>query len=122
MTDLLLPTGAVVQVRIPAPPTITAAAPTPSVVLIMPTPGPPGRSGQDGSGVRVSNETPSGTKNGINTVFTLAHEPQPTSTAVYRNGLREVLTVGYAESGSNITFTTAPLSSDEITVDYLMEG
>ena len=44
MTDdvLPLPSGVVVQVKVPSPPTIIAPTPEPSAVLVVPTPGPPG--------------------------------------------------------------------------------
>lgn len=43
MTEpLLLPSGATVRVRIPGPPTIIAAAPTPTTAAYMPVPGPAG--------------------------------------------------------------------------------
>lgn len=91
-------------------------------VLIVPSPGPAGPAGAAGDGTQIFGEAPTGVKNGSNTAFTLAHTPQTGSTALYRNGLREVLGVGYTVSAATITFTTAPLSSDEIAVDYLMEG
>lgn len=91
-------------------------------VVLVPVPGPRGPTGPPGEGTRVFNETPTGTKDGVNTVFALAHTPQAGTTTVYRNGLRERLGVGYVESAADLTFSTAPLSSDEIAVDYLMEG
>ena len=67
----------------------------------------------------VTGEAPAGTKNGINETFTLANTFVAKSTAVYRNGLREVLGVGYSENAPNeIIFTTAPLDTDILTVDY----
>lgn len=105
-----------------APVAVTPVSITPADtarVIVMPAPGPPG---PPGAGTAVFGETPTGTKDGTNTDFTLAHTPRPASVAVYRNGLREYLGVGYAESGSQISFVAPPLSSDEITVDYLMEG
>lgn len=86
------------------------------IVVARPTPGP---AGPPGDGTQVFNETPTGTKDGSNLVFTLAHIPRSGTTTVYRNGLREVPGVGYTASGSTLTFTTAPLSSDDLTVDYL---
>lgn len=83
--------------------------------------GPPGTPGVGGS-TMVSGEVPSGVKNGVNVTFTLTQTPSVGSTAVYRNGLREQIGVGYTVSGLVITFTTAPLSSDELVVDYLLEG
>lgn len=89
-------------------------------VVVVATPGPPGPPGPPGDGTGVFGETPTGTKDGVNTAFTLAEIPQPTSVAVYRNGLREHLNIGYTVSGPTVTFSTAPLSSDEICVDYLI--
>lgn len=68
----------------------------------------------------IAGEVPSGTKNGTNVTFTLASHYLASTTSVFRNGLREQLGVGYTEGGTNVlTFTTAPLSSDIIIVDYL---
>lgn len=91
-------------------------------VVIVPAPGLQGPPGQPGDGTQVLNETPGGVRDGVNTAFTLAHAPQVGATAVYRNGLREAFGSGYTVAGSTITFTTAPLSSDVLAVDYLMEG
>lgn len=67
----------------------------------------------------VTGEVPTGTKNGSNETFFVSHPFVAKSTAVYRNGLREVLDVGYSESAPNeIVFTTAPLDTDTLTVDY----
>lgn len=87
-------------------------------VLVVATPGPPGPPGSP----RVFNEEPGGVKDGVNAVFTLAQAPEPGSTTLYRNGLREQLDVGYTLSGSEITFSSPPLSTDDLTVDYLLEG
>lgn len=98
------------------------ADPNGAQVIVVATPGPPGPPGSAGDGTQVFNEIPSGTQDGVNTVFALAHTPQSGSTMLYRNGLREVITVGYTVTGSNITISTPPLSSDVLIVDYLMEG
>jgi hypothetical protein len=80
-----------------------------------------GLPGADGTGTRVTGEEPSGTKNGTNPVFTLANSYQLNSTAVYRNGLREMQNVGYVETAPNeITFSDAPLVDDDIMCDYLV--
>lgn len=86
-------------------------------VLIVASPGPPGAAGD---GTQVIGETPAGVKNGTNTVFTLANTPEVGTVAVYRNGLRERLGVGYTATGPTLTFSTAPLSTDDITADYLI--
>lgn len=55
------------------------------------------------------NETPSGTINGSNAAFTLAHSPSPAASLILEmNG--QILTQGveYTLSGATITFSTAP--------------
>lgn len=64
-------------------------------------------------------ETPEGTKNGVNTVFTIKTAPSPASSLkVYVNGQRQRVTENYTFSGRTITFVEAPLSTDVILVDY----
>lgn len=76
--------------------------------------------GGGGGATAVAGEVPSGTVNGSNAAFTTAHAYLGSTTAAYRNGIREVRGVGYTESGaSTITFTTAPATGDDIQVDYL---
>jgi len=70
-------------------------------------------------GLAVGNETPSGTKNGVNTDFTLAQIPNPDSLLLTLNG--QVQTGGgvdYTISGLIITFNSAPISSDTIVAAY----
>lgn len=64
-------------------------------------------------------EIPSGSINGINTIFTLASSPTANSVAIYVNGLRMANTVDYTISGSTITFLIAPSTGYVILVDYL---
>lgn len=72
------------------------------------------------TGTAIFGEIPSGTKNGSNLVFTLAHNFVSGSVAAYRNALRESNPANFTETPPNeITFVTAPLNSDDITVDYL---
>jgi hypothetical protein len=69
----------------------------------------------------VAGEVPSGTVNGTNTTFTTANSYATATTSVFRNGLREQLNIGYTESGGNaIVFSTPPLSTDLVVVDYLL--
>lgn len=117
-----LPSGVTVRVRIPGPPIIAAPVPAIPSVLYVPVPGPAGPTGAAGDGAQIFNESPGGVQDGANAVFALAHLPKAGSVSVYRNGLREQLGIGYTVTGSTLTFTTAPLSSDAIAVDYLMEG
>lgn len=123
-------TEVVIEVSVPNSTDIVAVAdtvdltadPNGAAVILVAAPGPPGPPGAPGDGAQVFGETPTGVKNGINTTFGLADTPRSGSTAVYRNGLRERLGVGYTESGTDIVFSTPPLSSDDLSVDYLMEG
>lgn len=64
-------------------------------------------------------EIPSGTKNGSNPTFTVSQPYVSGSMAVYRNGLREIVTVGFDETSSTtITFSTPPLASDDLSIEY----
>lgn len=68
----------------------------------------------------VVGEVPAGTLNGSNATFTVSTPFVASTTSVFRNGLREQLGVGYTESGGNaVVFTTAPITSDLLAVDYL---
>lgn len=96
------------------------ADPSGAAVVLVAAPGPPGPRGVPGNGASVYNEPPGGARNGINATFTLAFTPVPGSTAVYRNGLREIPGVGYTQSGTTLVFATAPLADDVLTVDYLI--
>jgi len=66
-------------------------------------------------------ETPSGTINGSNTVFTLAHVPAGAGQEmVFLNGIIQDggLGMDYTISGDTITFANAPVSMDKIRVTY----
>ena len=71
-------------------------------------------------GIEISNETPTGTINGTNTVFTLAHTPSPAATLkVFLNGAFQ--TAGgedYTLVTNTITFINAPLSGSVLRVFY----
>jgi len=64
------------------------------------------------------NEVPSGVKNGLNKIFTLANTPTLGSQHVYKNGLRFTPTLDYTISGGTITFVKAPKVNDTLIVDY----
>lgn len=49
------------------------------------------------------NEIPSGTRDGNNTIFTLAHSPKPNSLRLFENGILLLLNVDYTLSGNTIT-------------------
>ena len=68
----------------------------------------------------VSNEVPTGSVNGSNTVFTLANSPRSGTVRVFQNGMRLFVGAGndYTISGSTITFVTAPTTGDNLIVDY----
>ena len=69
----------------------------------------------------VDDETPGGTINGVNTIFTLANTPNPpASLKVYRGGARQRITEDYTLSGSTVTFTIAPVSGEILLADYLI--
>lgn len=117
-----LPTGATITLVPPRPPGMTFGPPVGTTLTVFPSPGPQGISGAAADGAPIIGEIPAGIQDGVNLAFTTVTTFAVDSTAVYRNGLREVRGVGYTETGSDtVTFTTAPLSSDDITIDYIIE-
>ncbi len=75
-----------------------------------------------GSGV-ILGETPGGTLNGSNAIFTLAHTPVTPYVVIYRNGLRQALAVDYTLAGSSIQFLTnsIPGGTETLLVDYVFQ-
>lgn len=52
----------------------------------------------------IDGETPSGTKDGVNTTFTLSYTPSPAgSLQLVYNGMTMQATVGYTLSGATVT-------------------
>lgn len=67
----------------------------------------------------VDEETPTGTINGSNKVFSTAVAPSPgSSTYVFLDGQLMTPTVDYSLSGGTITFVTAPIVGQVILVSY----
>lgn len=68
-------------------------------------------------------EVPSGTINGSNVTFVLAHFPVSGTATVYLNGLTQKSGSGndYLISGSTITYLFAPQTGDLLTVIYLSQ-
>lgn len=69
----------------------------------------------------VDMETPAGTANGSNTLFTLSHVPSPASSvAVFRNGMRLASGLDYTISTNSVTFAAGdiPQSGDVILCSY----
>ena len=118
MTDLnVVIENDVIQVSAPAASPITTSISQPFTVVTLE--GPPGPRGLPGNGVAVLGETPAGTKNSSNLVFTLANDFQAGTVCMYRNGIRGQLGYDFTETAPNqITFTTAPNADDAIVVDY----
>lgn len=73
----------------------------------------------------VDPETPSGTINGTNAVFTLSRTPNPAgSLLLYRNGLLQKAAVDFNLSGATVTFVAAaiPQVDDILTAVYRISG
>jgi hypothetical protein len=83
---------------------------------LMASKGDTGATGPAGaSSTVISNETPSGTKNSSNLVFTLANTPNPlTSTTITINGVRYYYTTHYTVSGTTLTMINLAPDSDDI--------
>ncbi|MBV8895095.1 MAG: hypothetical protein JO051_01180 [Acidobacteriaceae bacterium] len=73
----------------------------------------------------VDDETPAGSINGSNAVFTLAQTPAaPTDLTLYLNGLLQELGTDYTLSGTTITFASdeKPQTGDELLAFYRIAG
>lgn len=68
----------------------------------------------------VTLETPTGSINGSNAVFTLANTPTAGSVTVFLNGLAQQPGAGndYTISGGTVTFAAAPLTGEKVLVSY----
>lgn len=67
----------------------------------------------------VYNEIPSGTINNVNITFTTAFAALSGTQRLYRAGLRmSPNSIDYSYSGSTITFVNAPISGDNLLIDY----
>ena len=65
-----------------------------------------------GAGTLVAQETPSGTINGVNKIFTLAHTPTTGTLDLYLNGAYQAPGgVDYTLSTATITFVVAPVDA-----------
>ena len=63
-------------------------------------------------------EIPTGVVNGTNTIFTLAHVPAVGSSPLVIRNIPQMIGQDFTISGATITFTTAPLTGDNIQVWY----
>lgn len=107
-----------VQAEVDASPQVIVSPGSPLAVIAAV----PGIAGPPGDGTPVVGQAPTGTRDGVNAAFTTTQNYRTGTTAVFRNGLREVRGVGYTETGANtITFSAPPLVSDDIAIDYIIE-
>jgi uncharacterized protein YoxC len=77
------------------------------------------------SAMFVDSETPAGTMNGTNGVFSLAQTPSPSaSLSLYRNGLLQLNGVNFTLAGTAVTFTASniPVSGDLLEAYYRVSG
>jgi len=106
-----------------SPISVVVDDPDPVAVVIVQGPqgttGATGATGPRGGALGVSEVLSAQLQNGVTTTFSLANTVDTTQAVqVFRNGLLEVPTVGFLATSSAITFTTAPLSSDIVTIVY----
>jgi hypothetical protein len=96
---------------------IAAVAASPETVLAAVV-GPPGAAG---GGVEwIDGEIPTGTKNGVNRVFTLAHAP--TWLVLAWNGMVQTVDIDFTLSGATITFLRdGPAADDVLSASYSRE-
>lgn len=84
-----------------------------------------GATGSTTNALFVDAEVPSGTANGANASFVLAHTPAPsTSLTLYRNGLIQSSSIDYTLVGATITFNSGsiPQTGDILQAYYRMAG
>lgn len=79
--------------------------------------------GGGGSGDQtVYNEIPTGAINGINDNFTTFYNYKPVSLRVYLNGLRQLESSDYIETGANsLEFIATPQIGDSVIIDYIRQ-
>lgn len=63
-------------------------------------------------------ETPVGSIDGTNTIFTLSNSPIASTVQVFLNGVLQETTDDYTLSGTAVTFASAPFSGDKVKVIY----
>jgi len=69
--------------------------------------------------IRVFGEVPSGSVNGINTDFVLAHTPNSGTLRLYKNGMRLTIGGDYSLSLATVTFISGiPKAGDILLADY----
>jgi uncharacterized phage infection (PIP) family protein YhgE len=66
----------------------------------------------------IDDDTLVGTKNDVNTVFTLSKEPVNGSLKLYRGGARQRVTEDYTLSGRTVTFIIPPSANEILCADY----
>jgi len=67
-----------------------------------------------------TDETPGGSVNGANLIFTLSQTPlENDAVDVFLDGLKQIITTDYTVSGLTITFITAPATGQLLRVDYI---
>ena len=92
-----------------------AANPQTAIAAVI---GPPGASGAGGGGASwIDGEIPSGTKNGVNRVFTLAHVPS--WLILVWNGMVSTEAIDFTLAGATITLLRdGPASDDVLSASY----
>lgn len=72
------------------------------------------------TGTQITNETPTGTVDGTNTIFEIANVPAQTTSLVFKiGGVTQVLGVDYTFNGQSIYCNTAPAALSVLTASYL---
>lgn len=113
----IIVSGSTVQVRRDGQ--RVSATVAPKVVGVVAITGPRGQPGPPGQGLFIWGELPQGTKNNANVVFSLENTIKPGSTALYRNGLRQLLNLHYHEQAPNlVVIDDPPNPDDDISIDY----
>lgn len=78
--------------------------------------------GAAGTLVTVTNEVPTGTINGSNTVFTISNETANNEICATLSGIKQKETTDYSLSGTTLTFIVAPFTGAVLEVFYINAG
>lgn len=81
-----------------------------------------GAGGGGGGDSTVYNEIPTGAVDGVNDTFTTFYDYKPVSLRVYVNGLRQLESSDYIETGNNsLEFIATPQNGDSVIIDYIRQ-
>lgn len=92
-----------------------------SIAVVNPD-GTPLSVGGGGGDLHVYNEIPGGAIDGVNDTFTTYYNYKPVTLRVYLNGVRQLESGDYIETGDNtLEFIATPQNGDSVIIDYIRQ-